>query len=222
MIDPLSNFDWTSLHAEYDRKCLVSSRFKPEAPALRCFSAPPQSDRSLYYALMEMVASERADGTLMTLECYAAAVYWKMYSTSPKVNNDIARESDIRDILESKLRTFARFPSWLPKNVHEVLNMVNQVLELNLYGTGLPVCTTVLHYLYPDTVPIFDQMVLRAVGFDREDVKKRRLNQSTTLYQQYLGHHWDMVDKYAEEVEHLRESPVRAVEMALWVSRGNE
>jgi|ERR1700675_3443950 len=31
-------------------------------------------------------------------------------------------------------------------------------------STSLPVRTTLLHVLYPDTVPIFDQMVLKAVG----------------------------------------------------------
>ena len=87
---------------------------------------------------------------------------------------------------------------------------------------GLPVATTVMHFLYPEVVPIFDQMILRAVGYTREEIQKNHLNQSIELYEKYLIHHWGLCDKYSSRMSGFLETPVRVVEMALWVSRGEE
>jgi len=89
MIDPLEKFDWDSLYREYDQKCLKSSRYKNNASALECFSLPPKTDRELYYSLVLRISSERNTASLITLETYKPIIYWKMYSTSPKLNNDI-------------------------------------------------------------------------------------------------------------------------------------
>ena len=87
---------------------------------------------------------------------------------------------------------------------------------------NFPPILTVLHYLYPDVVPIFDQMILRAVGYDKEKINRKRLNQSQELYHEYLEHHWSLAEKYANKINNFRETPVRAIEMALWVSRGEK
>ncbi len=101
-----------------------------------------------------------------------------------------------------------------------ILELVQRTLCRKLYGLGLPVCTTVLHYLYSNVVPIFDQMILRAAGYDKEEIKSKRLNQSQDLCYDYLHHRWSMVDRYANKTNSFQETSVRVVEMALWVSRG--
>jgi len=144
-----------------------------------------------------------------------------MYSTSPKTNNDIDRDAGLQEILRKNLFSFNSYPALIQRNRDLILELVQRTLSLKLYGTRLPVCTTVLHYLYPNFVPIFDQMILRAAGYDREEIKRKQLNQSQELYYEYLQHHWSMVDKYANKISAFRETPVRVVEMALWVSRGD-
>ena len=221
MIDPLEKFDWGSLYIEYDKKCLKSLRYKNSASALECFSSPPQTDRELYYSLLHRITNERKAVSLMTLGTYKAIVYWKMYSTSPKINNDIDKNIDLQVQLRNKLISFNLYPDSIQMDRNIILKLVQRTLSLKLYGLGLPVCTTVLHYLYPQVVPIFDQMILRAVGYDKEEIKTKRLNQSQELYYAYLQHHWSMVNKYAQKIVNFRETAVRVVEMALWVSRGD-
>jgi hypothetical protein len=221
MIDPLDDFDWDSLYSQYDGKCLKSSRFNHNASALKCFAPSPKTDRDLYYSLISRISSEREVGSLMTLQSYTAIVYWKMYSTSPKTNSDIDKDISLQEQLRKRLISFDKYPAVIKKERNLISELVQRTLNLNLYGMRLPVCTTVLHYLYPGIVPIFDQMILRAVWYDREEIKLKRLNQSQELYNEYLEHHWSMVEKYADKITNFRETPVRAIEMALWVSRGD-
>ena len=57
----------------------------------------------------------------------------------------------------------------LPPSVDDILKLVDSSEMKHVPGMAsheaLPVRTTFLHLLYPSVVPIFDQMVLRAVGF---------------------------------------------------------
>jgi hypothetical protein len=57
-------------------------------------------------------------------------------------------------------------------------------------STALPVRTTFLHILYPNGVPIFDQMVLKAVGAWREGG-----NHDIRVLRQYIPHAWALADK---------------------------
>ena len=220
MIDPLGKFDWSSLCETYDHMCSQTSRFKASVSQLDVFDPKPKSDRELYYSISSSILEERELGTLMSLPLYEAIVYWKMYSTSPKINNDMKKRRDIQLKLQRALPAFRDFPTRIERQQQDVLSLVQRTMGLGLYGMGLPVCTTALHYLYPSIVPIFDQMILRAVGYDREEVKKKRLNQSQGLYGDYLQFHWSLVDKYMNKIPDFRETPVRTIEMALWISRG--
>jgi len=221
MIDPLDNFPWDTLYSLYDEKSLKTSKFNYNVPALRCFSPPPKTDRDLYYSLISRMLSEREAGSLMTLQSYTAIIYWKMYSTSPKTNNYIDKNISLQEQLRKMLISFNNFPAVIKKERNIISELVQRTINLKLYGLGLPVCTTVLHYLYPDIVPIFDQMILRAVGYDKEEINQKRLNQSQELYHKYLEHHWSLVEKYSDKIKNFKETPVRVIEMALWVSRGD-
>ena len=222
MIDPLQDFDWQSLYAEYDEKCARAGRYKENVSALKCFSPPPKKDRELYYSLLSRISSERKTGSLMTLQTYAAIIYWKMYSTSPKTNNDIDKDINLQERLKKRLQPFSNYPTKIAKDRKLILKLVERTLENKPYGMRLPVCTAVLHYLYPNVVPIFDQMVLQAIGYSKDQIKSRQLNQSQELYNEYLDHHWSMVEKYSNNIRNFQEKPVRVVEMALWITRGNK
>ncbi len=83
-------------------------------------------------------------------------------------------------------------------------------------STAIPVRTTFLHFIYPEVVPIFDRMVLRAIG-----VWGKNANQSYKVLSEYLPFSWGLAEKYRNQIALTRnESPIRAIDMALWVGRG--
>jgi hypothetical protein len=222
MIDPLGGFDWKTLYGSYDAKCNHSGRFKGTVPALNTFSPKPNSDRSLYYEILSRIRQERESGTWMSLTTYEAIVYWKMYSTcGDNINRDIHNKHHIIPELMSKLPHFSGFAPRIIQHKNDVLSLVTETLGLRLYGMGLPVCTAVLHFLYPDVIPIFDKMVLMAVGYTRDQIKREALNQNQYLYGQYVEHVWSLTKRYANQInaQKFEESPTRIVDMALWVTR---
>jgi hypothetical protein len=84
MRDPLRDFDWSSLYERYDAMC---RRFNPAAVHLRIFTPKPQSDRELYYHLVERIrmTNERPSG--LSIDLYEALLYWKLYSNPPALAN---------------------------------------------------------------------------------------------------------------------------------------
>lgn len=220
MKDPLGDFNWDFLYQKYDYECMKSNRFKPNSEHLYAFEPRPNSDRELYAKILERVNSEKHENQIMSLATYEAIIYWKMYSTSPKINNDIRKHPDRQKDLGTRLLNLSDFPMNLTSDSDEVIKAIRRMLGLRLYGMRLPVATTVLHFLYPNIIPIFDQMVLRAVGYAKEEA--RVLNQSFSVFQEYLPHHWSLADKYSIKLVPFSETPVRLVDMALWVVRGTE
>ncbi len=81
--------------------------------------------------------------------------------------------------------------------------------------TTIRVRTTFLHFAYPNAVPIFDRMVLRATGEERRDA-----NKSYDMLEAYLPFAWRLADRYATAGASRPESPLRLLVMALWVHRG--
>jgi hypothetical protein len=85
------------------------------------------------------------------------------------------------------------------------------------YYDALPVRTTFLHFLYPTVVPIFDQMVLKAVG-----AWDTNANHKTSVLKEYLPFAWKLAEKYEQQFSIFpKEGPIRLIDMALWVNRGN-
>ena len=85
-------------------------------------------------------------------------------------------------------------------------------------SSTLPVRTTFLHFLYPSVVPIFDQMVLKAVNGWEKDA-----NHKASFLTAYLPLAWELAERYAKPAfSFKRESPIRVIDMALWVTRGDE
>ncbi len=84
---------------------------------------------------------------------------------------------------------------------------------------GLPsMRTTFLHFLYPQVVPIYDRMVLRAVGFSEDEAKEAICD--IGVLRRYLLHAWRLSDRYQGSFPNdAKETPVRLIDMALWVKR---
>ena len=77
MINPLHGFNWHTLCTLYDALC---KGFCPNAPHLKGIKPCPQTDRQLYYILVELIGSEIRSQSGIRLETYEALLYWKHYS----------------------------------------------------------------------------------------------------------------------------------------------
>jgi hypothetical protein len=211
MSDPLSGFDWNRVCARYDAACC---RFSSLAPQLRGPYAGTLSDRALYYKLVA-AASQRHHAQLGT-DWYEALLYWKLYSQPAAVSNI---NGWMRSFAPSSLHTFlATLPSTLSRDVGNILALVKLIGRYQLPGTktstSLPVRTTLLHFLYPDVVPIFDQMVLIAVGS-----WYKAANQDIGVLGRYIPHAWALVDRHTRHFTGFQETPIRLVDMGLWLVR---
>jgi hypothetical protein len=211
MSDPLVGFDWKIVCDRYDAACCG---FKPHSEHLRGFYAGTPDDRSLYYKLVGAAVSEAR--SQLDADWYEALLYWKLYSSTP----DSSITSWLQGFAVARFhQLLAQMPETATRDVADILALVESIGKYQLPGMAssdaLPVRTTFLHILYPNVVPIFDKMVLKAVGAWFEGANKK-----VPVLRQYLPHAWALADKYAQQFSGFKESPVRLVDMALWVERG--
>ncbi len=211
MSDPLSGFDWNKVCALYDAAC---RGFSSLAPQLRGPYAGTSSDRALYYKLVA-AASQRHRAQLGT-DWYEALLYWKLYSQPAAVSNI---NGWMRSFAPGSLHTLlGAIPSTLSRDVGGILALVELIGRYQLPGmktsTSLPVRTTLLHVLYPDVVPIFDQMVLKAVGS-----WYTAANQDIRVLGRYIPHAWALVDRHTRHLTGFQETPIRLIDMGLWLVR---
>jgi len=222
MKDPLRDFDWSSLYDRYDAMC---SRFNPEALHLRAIALRPPSDRDLYYHLADRIRMTHNKLSALSIDLYEAMLYWKLYS-NPQALAKVVQplcDSDIRAIQSGNLkRLFAGLPPHLDRNADAVVALVKQLGHHGVLGmktaTALPARTTFLHFLFPEVVPIFDKMVLKAVGRDEANA-----NHNVGVLCEYLLHAWALADRYTAPLPgRWRETSIRLIDMALWVARGED
>lgn len=223
MIDPLNGFDWTSLYRRYDSKC---RGFNPSSEFLATLGpVRPESDRGLYYQLLNLFSEARRNSIIDPVGLYEALLYWKLYSqgtTKSNLNKWLRQDKHEREVVqESLIRLFQELPKSLERSPSTIVEWVKRLDRFQLpgmkYSDALPVRTTLLHFLYPASVPIFDQMVLRAVGAWSENA-----NHKAEVLKEYLPFAWGLAEKYTKQVSSFtRESPIRVIDMALWVIRGN-
>jgi len=209
MSDPLSLFDWNSLYARYDAAC---HGFDPTSKHLRGKYARTASDRALYYRLVE-AACERHS---LDADWYEALLYWKLYSQRT-LDSKITKWGST--LIHGDLRKFLmKIPPSIPREVQKVAGLVQLIDYYRFPGmrtpTALPVRTTLLHVLYPGVVPIFDQMVLKAVGAWREAA-----NQDMAVLRRYVPHAWVLADRHTRQRSVFKKTPVRLVDIALWLTR---
>lgn len=179
-------------------------------------TAPTATDRALYYWLTQTAALNGGKRPLLELPWYEALLYWKLYSSTPsaRITSWLRRFS-----VERFHQLLAQMPETVPRDVDHILALVKVIGRYQVPGMtssdALPVRTTFLHILYPNVVSIFDRMVLKAVGAWFEGANKK-----IAVLRQYLPHSWGLADKYAHQFSGFNESPVRLVDMALWIERG--
>jgi hypothetical protein len=207
----LVGFDWKALLARYDTAC---RGFRTNSNHLREVYADTLNDRLLYYKLVAAAVPENR--SRLGADWYEAFLYWKLYS-QPTLDSKITKWR--RSLVVGHLQQlFAKVPTTILRSVQDVVELVELVGKYQLPGmksdTALPVRTTFLHILYPDVVPIFDQMVLKAVGAWHEGA-----NQNISVLGRYIPHAWALADEYSPLFSGFRESPIRLVDMALWVKR---
>ena len=223
MTDALSGFDWQTLYPRYDATC---KRFECTSLHLSAYdSSRPRTDRDLYYRLIKSFSAETRTSLAEPVAVYEALLYWKLYSqpvTDSNLNrwlrsNDVTRQriqEDFQRLLES-------LPIRIEKKTDVVVELIRSLGAFQIPGLGkatfgaLPVRTTLLHFVYPTVVPVFDKMVLKAVGLWSENANKK-----ISVLENYLPVAWELAERYPPIASQFPESRIRAVDMALWVARG--
>lgn len=219
MTDPLVGFDWTTLYRRYDAAC---RRFDPHSVHLEAVRPKAESDRSLYYRLLQIAAPDISGvRQAANIGWYEALLYWKLYSQPAALHNigEWLRKDDTRRGRNAEQLRFllAEMPSTIPQQVTAITSLLKSIDRHQLDGMGmtaLPVRSTFLHILYPTVVPIFDKMVRRAVGLPEDD-------QSLEIFCEYLPHAWALARRHAEQLTRFKETPVRLTDMALWITRNS-
>lgn len=213
MTDPLADFDWKTVYHRYDNKC---RKFDPGSKHLAGVDQPTATDRALYYWLIQTAAVHNNQRSILDLQWYEALLYWKLYSSTP----DSKITSWLRSFSVKRLdELLKKMPSNVSRDVNDILALINLIGNYQLPGMAssdaLPVRTTFLHFLYPNVVPIFDQMVLKAVGAWFEGANKK-----LSVLHEYVPYAWTLTDKHTRQLYGFKESPIRLIDMGLWITRG--
>jgi hypothetical protein len=113
-------------------------------------------------------------------------------------------------------------PPNLEKSQAQIIKLIRSFNNFRIPGmannAAIPVRTTFLHFIYPNVVPIFDQMVLRAIGLWEPGANHRY-----PVLEKYLPIAWGFAEKYTPQFSSFKsESPIRLIDMALWVNRGQD
>jgi hypothetical protein len=218
MIDPLSQFDWGTLYARYD--AMSKRGFNGSSKHLNGIEPRPVCDRALYSHLLKAAHAHQSGSGRFSLPEYEAVLYWKLYSNHQAMAN-LGRWFQSRQAVGTAIDHLVRsLPRELPREPHRVVTQVQSLGEFQVMGikakTAIPTRTTLLHFFYPNVVPIFDKMVLQAVG-----ITKKGANQSIDMFRKYLSHVWFLAERYTTSLNGFGDvSSVRLVDMALWVIRG--
>ena len=227
--DPLKAFDWKGVLDRYDRftqprfeAALV--KFSEWVPNLAQF-VPIKEERRFYHQMLDMAQSVKDRDPSELSRLYAGIAFWKLYSTSPRVPRALMTDGELAAATgESLVELVRTLPGTVERNADVVARIVQAIGDWQVHGMksagALPMRTTFLHFLFPDVVPIYDQMVLRAVGFSTDEA--RQLNQNPAAFRQYLPHCWSLASRYAPKMPRgTRETPLRLIDVALWLSRGS-
>jgi hypothetical protein len=223
MIDPLAHFDWGTLHSRYD--AMGKRGFNNSSRHLDGVEPRPSSDRVLYYHLLKAAQAHRLGTGRFSLPQYEAVLYWKLFSNHQAMGNMgrwLPPDMHARKVMGTSVDSLVQtLPRELPRDSGRIVALVKSLSLFKVLGiksdTAIPTRTTLLHFFYPDVVPIFDKMVLQAVG-----VSDKGANQDIAVFKEYLPFAWSLAERYAAPLDGFdEETPVRLVDMALWVTRNS-
>jgi len=229
----LRDVDWNTVHEKYDGR---NSSFAPIKDAkyghLVQAVAPEfrDTDRTLYYGLraqVDLTAIKLSDR--LNLAWYGAAMYWKHWSGKPfqqalKPFGALTADQSLR--FASNLRKVLHKVSSSPgRNEIAIRDLLVQLMkgeQFTLPGMGFGSCslatrTTFLHLLYPDHIPIYDSMVMKAAGVTDPESPDIVLRLFPTLWELARAHTAHRAGKPPFE----RENAIRLLDMVLW-EKGHE
>lgn len=224
MKNPIKNFEWGSLYVKYDETC---KRFDSYSPSLHAIEPKPKNDRELYYALVDKVEDELLSKGFLSLGTYEAILYWKLYSQPAAVKtvcSRIRQDTAVQKSIEKSLMnldvpnasSLQRDLTLMRRLYKSIGNSCKQMHGISS-STAIPARSTLLHFLYPNVVPIFDKQVLLAVG-----VTEKNANAKYEFLFDYIPFAWKLAsDSTIIPQQGWRETPLRLLDMALWVIRGN-
>jgi len=225
-IDPLFNYNWNNLYSNYDARC---KRFNPNDPCLQVFSNKrPGSDRACYNALVALVSNEMTKDRCITLPTYLAITYWKHYSGRAKTKRDVCGKiignmgnpNFHNDLAE--LTNYYSIP--LAANEQAIIGYLKKMNGYDMPGIKsfdtIPTRATLLHMVFPDVVPLYDEQVLIAIGIRNDKIHHKDPSRKYSYYQTYTTHIWELVQKYSQVIKgNFTETSLRILDMALWVVR---
>ncbi len=226
MKDPLSDYDWNNLYHDYDSLC--ENNYDRNSIYLEYFSLKPATDRNCYNFLCKEIkiifeSIKKDPKQNFPIKLLIAILYWKLYSQPAAVKNichKIYYDKTIQEKTEEEFNKFLKdLPVNINKDIEEIVKLIVNFKNYKIHGaktnTALPVRTTILHFIYPNEVSIFDKMVLQAVGiFDKN------ANQNINIFKEYQQFAWDLENKYNKHIINFSELPLRVIDMALWINRG--
>lgn len=224
MKNPIEIFEWESLYAKYDETC---KRFDSYSPSLHAIEPKPKNDRELYYALVDKVEVELSSKGFLSLGTYEGILYWKLYSQPAAVKrvcSRIRQDTTVQKGIEIGLINLdVPNASSLQRDLIVMRRLYESIANSSkqMYGiknsTAIPARSTLLHFLYPNIVPIFDKQVLLAIG-----VTEKNANSKYEFLFDYISFAWKLAsDSTIIPQQGWRETPLRLLDMALWVIRGN-
>jgi len=222
VVNPLVGFKWDTLYQRYDLTC---KKYDPSVPYLYAFEERSPTDRQLYHAIISRARNELSTEEGLSTATYEAIMYWKLYSQPAATKNICERihaDTTVRALITKGLRSLRHvLPATLPRALPDVQALYRDLQKhaTPLHGMktscSLAVRTTFLHFAYPEVIPLFDKQVLLAVG-----VREKNANQKPHYLFEYMQHAWALSANPSLVPANWQESPLRLLDMALWVNRG--
>jgi len=220
MIDPLENFDFASIYQQYNNFTRDYRNFNNE---LERMGLPSEiTDLKLYYHLKEKFGADRIN---INIYDYIAMLFWKLnFIGLNKIWRVLLENEEKRNIEAKKLKNlFKLFSNILDRSIDKV-EQILQEQNYQLYGmaspTAWPTRSVFLHFLYPNIIPIFDQMVLRAI----EPNYQKNYSTRKDKFLEYIEFVWKLTERYVKqikEIKKLKDTDIRIIEMALWIKGHN-
>lgn len=211
--DPSSGFDWSGLYRRYDDLCTRFSSAVPQLvlPEDDSVTELPHTDRNLYYRLTKSFRCVRSYDPDRAAHVYTAMLYWKHYWNHRRLP---VLTSWGREAREPLRRLLNALPTRLDRNLIGVIKTVEATNAVpGMAGKGaLATKTTFLHFMYPDAVPVFDRIAVSGAGADIAAANKME------DLEEYIKNVWRLTARHRAECSSFtQETPLRVIEMALWV-----
>lgn len=224
MKDPLKNFNFSTIYKEYKARTCSYENYANEINDMGIDYNKINSDPGLYYYLKDKFSQKKS----ITIYNYIALLFWKLNTSGNFLWKQLLYDRNGKSKIdeEEKLKKIIKkLPSELKvADVEKFLDIFNYLKKENNLLPGIktdtawPTRSTLLHFIYPNIIPIFDQMVLKALypNYQKGD------NQKKEKFLIYINDVHGLAKKYKVKISQVRQNNdtnIRLIEMALWIIR---